>query len=189
MCICETAAQEHFLINTTTLCKAFFFYSSLKQKTNVRETTKSSTFQKRKENTRLPTLFRVSWNTVESVCLHLHTNVTFYLPRGWGRFYSLHRDALDKLFFPVWETSLCYTVRKWEETQCILLLVPSLSSFSLTCHWYAVICVSRLEHIGFVSISLKYEAVCRLKRRPGCRSCNYWGSLMIGLLDGRGLLW
>lgn len=25
MCICETAAQEHFLINTTTLCKAGFF--------------------------------------------------------------------------------------------------------------------------------------------------------------------
>lgn len=26
VCICETAAQEHFLINTTTLCKAFFFF-------------------------------------------------------------------------------------------------------------------------------------------------------------------
>lgn len=48
----------------------------------------------------LPTLLYISWNTVESDCLHLHTNVTFYLPRDWGRFYSLHCDALDKPFFP-----------------------------------------------------------------------------------------
>ncbi len=40
----------------------------------------------------------------------------------------------------------------------------SLSSFSFTRHWYAVICVSGLKHIVFVSISLKDEAVCCLKR-------------------------
>lgn len=45
----------------------------------------------------------------------------------------------------------------------------SLSFFSFTCHWYAVICVSRLEYIGFVGISLKDEAACCLKRL----SCSY----------------
>lgn len=78
-------------------------------------------------------MFPVSWNKVESACLHLHTNVTFYLPKGWGRFYSLHCDALDKPFLPRLETSLWCIVRKWEETQCILPLVPPICIPSLLC--------------------------------------------------------
>lgn len=62
----------------------------------------------------------------------------------------------------------------------------SLSSFS----FYAplVRCNLRIQtgvHRLCFPISLKDEAPCCLK---ACRSCNYWGGLMIGLLDRRGFV-
>lgn len=102
----------------------------------------------------------IQWRAPVSIYIQMSPSI---LPGAGGRFYSLRHDALDKPFFPISETSLCCTVRKWGETQCILPLVPFLSSFCFTCQWYAIICVSRLEYEGFVSISLKDEAACCLK--------------------------
>lgn len=90
----------------------------------------------------------------------------FHLPKGWIRLYSHHCDALDKAFFPVWDKPGMHS-EKVRATQCILPLVPSLS---FTRHWYAVICASRLGYIGFVSISLKDEGACCLKRHSACQS-------------------
>lgn len=142
-------------IHTRRYCTAAFYVYFHPKRTNVRQPTTSSISHKKE-----PTLLHISWDTVESNCRHLHTNVTFYLSRDWERFQPLHRDAL----FPHCETNVWCTVKKWEETQCILY------SFFFTRHWYAVICVSRLEYISFVSISLKDEAVCGVKRHSGCPS-------------------
>lgn len=122
----------------------------------LRGTTKRSTSQREKDNTRLVTLFPVSSNTVESVCLHLHTNVTFYLPKGCGRFYFHHSDALDKPFFPVWRQA--YDVQ-WESERKLYASGPFCVFLLLNCHSYSVIFVSEMELIGFVYISLKREAV------------------------------
>lgn len=98
--------------------------------------------------------------------------------QGLGKVLLSPQWCTWQTFLPCLETSLWCTVRKWEETQCILPLVPSLCLFfSFTCHWYALICVSRLVYIGFVRISLKDEAACCLKRL----SCSYWGGLMVRL--------
>lgn len=133
----------------------------------LRGTTKCSTSQ------RAP----VSSNTVESVCLHLHTNVTFHLPKGCGRFYFHHSDALDKPFFPVWRQA--YDVQ-WESERKLYASGPFCVFLLLNCHRYSVIFVSEMELISFVYISLKREAVHCLKRL----TWNHWEGL-----DGWILFW
>lgn len=115
---------------------------------NILRKTECSTSQREKDNATLFTLFPVSSNTVESVCLHLHTNVTFYLPKGCGRFYFLHSDALDEPFFPVWrqpydaqwESQLKLDAFCLWSLLCVFLL--------LNCHWYSVNFVFEMELIS-----------------------------------------
>lgn len=158
--ICSMMYTHKQILHSRLLC----VFSS--QKTNVREPTTSLISEKKE-----PTQLYISWNTVESNCLHLHTNVTFYLSRDWGRFYPLHRDALDKTFFPpLWDKLVMQSEKVKGNSMHFAPGAFFLYSFSFTRHWYAVICVSRLEYIGFVSISLKDEAVCWVKRHSGCPS-------------------
>lgn len=160
-----TNAQNHFGIHTHIVKQPFYIHPPPPQKMSEKQL--NLQLLKKEENGRLPTLFPVSWNTVESACLHLHTNVTFYLPRGWGRFYSLHRDALDKPFFPrMGDKLVMHSEKVRGNSMHFASGAFSPSSFSFMRHCYAVICVSRLEYIGFVSISLKDEAACCLKRLP-----------------------
>lgn len=59
----------------------------------------------------------------------------------------------------------------------------SLSSFSFTRHCYAVICVSRLEYIGFVSISLKDDGSVLFEKAAGVvitEEALRWGFCCVG---------
>lgn len=162
--------------------------SSSSQKTNVRETTKSPTSQKRKKQVAhsVPCQLEYSGESLSPFTYKCH------LPSSQG----LGKVLLSPPWC-AWQTPLpCPGDKLVMHSEKVrgnsMHFAPgafSLSSFSFTPHWYAVICVSRLEYIGFVSISLKDEALWCLIRRSGCWSSNYWGGLMIGFFDGGALLW